>query len=192
MHPDPPKTLQLLNLAGQGDRAAEQLLMERLGSELHVLAEHLLQNRARSATLQPTALVNEAWMRFARREELAFDNRKAFLGFASRVMRNLLVDEARARKAGKRGGDALQVSLHADRLEGTAPEVELLDLEQALERLEQDDPESVKIVELRFFGGLNHVEIADVLGWSLRRVERRWQFARAWLHAALDDDSEPT
>ena len=180
-----PTTRELLWSAARGDGEAERALLERFGPDLHELAvQHLGADRDR-ATLQPTALVNEVWMKIRLREELDFANRHAFLAFASRAMRNLLIDRARARAATKRGGKGQRVSLAEDLAVEAPGDVELLDVEEALTKLEAQDAETARVVELRFYGGLTHEEIGEVLGWSSRKVDRRWQFARAWLKQAL-------
>ena len=176
-------TTRLLNRLGAGDSQAAHELAPLVYSELHALASTLLARRS-NATLQPTALVHEAWMRFAGQES-SFENRFRFYALASKVMRSVLVDHARARQALKRGQGRRPVTW-IDAGEAT-PErrLDLLDLDDALRRLEGLDDELSRIVELRFFGGLSHAEIAGALGLSLPTIERRWRLARAWLHAEL-------
>ncbi len=174
---------RLLNRLSAGDREAADELAPLVYSELHDLAAAFLA-RGPHATLQPTALVNEAWMRFAG-EEASFENRFQFYALASKVMRSVLVDHARARNAQKRGGERRQVTWIDAGGGVEAPPVDLLDLDEALHRLEALDSELFRIVELRFFGGLSHAEIARTLETSVPTIERRWRLARAWLHAEL-------
>ena len=175
-------TTQLLNRLSAGDSEAANELAPLVYSELHHLAGGLLA-RGAHATLQPTALVHEAWLRFAG-EESSFENRFQFYALAAKVMRSVLVDHARAREAQKRGGKSRQVTwIDAGGVE--EPPIELLDLDEALHRLEALDTELFRIVELRFFGGLTHAEIARILEISVPTIERRWRLARAWLHTEL-------
>ncbi|MEM7310643.1 MAG: ECF-type sigma factor [Planctomycetota bacterium] len=177
----------LLAGLGTGDRALEDELARRLHGELRALAAGQLRAAPSQASLQPTALVHEAWLRFCASDGLTFADRRAFFAFAGTVMRAILVDRARAAAALRRGGDRQRVSLPGGLVEREPAELDLLALEEALAKLEQLDPESAKLIELRFFGGLSHPEIAEITGGSLRSVERRWRFARAWLHSELAD-----
>jgi len=176
-------TTRLLNRLGAGDEDAAHELAPRVYAELHDLASALLA-RGSNATLQATALVHEAWIRFAG-ETATFENRFQFYALASKVMRSVLVDHARARQAQKRGQGRRPVTwVDAG---DCAPEraLDLLDLDDALRKLEGLDGELSRIVELRFFAGLSHAEIARASGVSLPTIERRWRLARAWLHAEL-------
>ena len=176
----------LLQAFGRGDPAAEEALAARLHGELRLLAQGQLRDGMGRGSVEPTALAHEAWLRLRAREGLAFDDRRAFFSFAAKAMRSILVDRARAAASLRRGGDRLRVGVHELRAEEPL-EVDLLDLEDALGRLALLDPESAQLVELRFYGGLSHPEIAEQTGMSLRQVERRWRFARAWLHSALGE-----
>jgi RNA polymerase sigma-70 factor (ECF subfamily) len=143
-----------------------------------------LQDGNAPADLQPTELVHEAWIRFAGKDA-TFGNRHQFFALAAKVMRSVLVDQARARAAQKRGGGARPITLEEDAglVEGKG--LDVLDLEQALLHLETLDGDLSRLVELRFFGGLSHPEIATLTGVPLRTVERRWHLARAWLRGEL-------
>lgn len=180
----PEPTVDLLRRFGAGDGAANEALVARLGRELQQLANAHFRRAHGDGLLQPTMLVNEVWLRLAEREGLDFENRRTFLGFASRVMRNLLVDEARAAVARGQGGTTGRVSL-SDTPAEDGQAVELLDLDAALRELEVRDPEAARLVELRFFGGLELREVAETLGLSESTVDRRWRFARAWLRTRL-------
>ncbi len=183
----PEPTANLLRRFGAGDAPAQAELVVRVGRELKELAEAHFRRVRGDGLLQPTMLVNEVWLRLAEREGLDFDNRRMFLGFASRVMRNLLVDEARAAVARGQGAASQRVSLSEAPAAASAEDdaVELLDLDVALRELEARDPESARLVELRFFGGLELTDIAATLGLSESTVDRRLRFARAWLRARL-------
>ena len=179
-----PRTTQLLNRLGAGDRSVEKEILDRTYAELVQLAAASMRSRS-DHTLQPTALVHEAWMRLVDQSELHFKGQQQFFALASRVMRSVLVDHYRAKNREKRGGAAERVSLTLHEATETAPDVDVLALEDALERLEQVDPELCRVVEMRFFAGLSHPEISKVTGIALRTVERRWRQARAWLQAEL-------
>lgn len=176
----------LLSGLGAGDRAVEDELARRLHGELRALAAGQMRGTPDNASLQPTALVHEAWLRFQSSDGLAFSDRRAFFAFAGTVMRSILVDRARAAAALRRGGDRHRVTLDGDPAVDGPEELDLLGLEEALVKLERLDAESARLVELRFFSGLSHPQIAELTGTSLRQVERRWSFARAWLRSELE------
>ncbi len=180
--PDP-STTRLLNRFFAGEEGVEDELGHVVFEELHRIAGGALGRGARA--LEPTALVNEAWLRF-RSGSTRFEHRRQFFALAARVMRSVLVDHARARRARKRegGGERVTVSEASGLSSGGA--VDFLDLEDALQRLRVLDEALHRLVELRFFAGLAHPEIADLLGISLSSVERRWRLARAWLRGELD------
>jgi len=181
-------TTRLLNRYLGGDRSVESDLLEHVYDELRDVAAAHMHAQSPHHTLQPTALLHEAWLRIANRDDLSFDGRNQFYALASKVMRSVLVDHARREKSEKRGGGAgrvtLDPALDADESDTSSP-VDLLDLEAALKRLEGIEPELSRLVEMRFFGGLSHPEIAQATGSSLRTVERNWRAARAWLQANL-------
>lgn len=182
------ETTRLLNGLAAGDAAVTEEVVARVQDELRRMAALHMAGQRPGHTLQPTALVNEVWLRLFGQEELHFEGRQAFHRFVSRVMRTVLIDHARAALADKRGGDRERVSLTLilqDATDTPAPEVDVLELDGALGRLEALDPDLARLIELRFFGGLRHPEIAELLGTSLRTVERQWRLARAWLYAEL-------
>jgi RNA polymerase sigma factor (TIGR02999 family) len=182
---DPEPTAILLRRFSAGDGGAGSELTRRLGRDLQELAVGHFRRAQGAVLLQPTMLVNEVWLRLIEREGLAFGDRRMFFGFASRVMRNLLVDEARAAVArGARGG-RVSLSETTGRETGADDDVALLDLDAALRQLEERDRDAARIVELRFFGGLELREIAETLELSESTVDRRWRFARAWLRTQL-------
>jgi RNA polymerase sigma factor (TIGR02999 family) len=160
-------------------------MMALVYAELRRIAASYLRRERPDHTLQPTALVHEAFIRLADQRQIDWSNRSQFMGLAAVMMRRILVNHARDRAAEKRGGELEHVplTLAAD---GIGPsEVNLLDLHEALERLGEADQRKAQIVELKFFGGLTTDEIAATLGISTATVERDWKFARAWLHQAV-------
>ncbi len=178
--------------ARAGDDAARERLLEALYATLRDIASRHMRRERASHTLQPTALVHEAVMRLLGRETLAFEGRDHFLRAASRAMRRVLVDHARARRAAKRDG-GVRVTLHDDdgAAAGAAPDVDLLALDQALDRLAAVEARWAQVVELRFLLGLEVSEVADVLGVSTATVKRDWRFARAWLERELREPDAP-
>ncbi len=184
-----PDVTALLRRVGSGEAEAEQALYALLWGELRRIASVHLGRRDAGHTLQPTALVNEAWLRLAPPDGSDWRDREHFLSFASRVMRSVLVDHARRRLAEKRGGGAAPVPLDeaSDLIVGGGERpVDLLALDDALSRLDADDPALARIVDLRFFGGLSMEEAARVEGVSLSTAERRWRLARIWLRERLE------
>lgn len=166
-----------------GDPAA---LMPLVYDELRRLAAGYLGRERADHTLQPTALVNEAYMLMVDQNRARWQNRAQFVGVAAHMMRRILVDHARAAQAQKRGGQNYTVSLsQADRF-GDQPDVDLLRVHEALERLAAVYPQQARIVELRFFGGLTIEEAAEATGFSHTTVERDWKIARAWLHREMN------
>jgi RNA polymerase sigma factor (TIGR02999 family) len=164
-----------------GDKSALDKLAPLVHEELRQLARHYLRGERIGHTLQPTALVNEAYMRFVNLREIEWQNKAHFFAIAATIMRRILVDHARGRNYAKRGGAQQRVSLSkADRF-ANQPDIDLVALDDALITLETMSPQQSRIVELRFFGGLTIEETAEVLGISHATVERDWAVARAWL-----------
>jgi RNA polymerase sigma factor (TIGR02999 family) len=182
---------QLLVDYRAGDREAFDRLVPLVYAELHRIAASYLSHERAGHTLQPTALVNEAYIRLLQAEDLAFENRSHFLAIAARLMRQILVDYARKPGAHKRGGGQQRVTLtEGVAVEESEPDVDLLALDEALARLAEKDERLARLVELRYFGGLSVEETAEVLGTSPRTVKRDWAAARVWLRrrmAAKDD-----
>ena len=176
---------QLLLKWSGGDSSAREELMPLVYGELRSLAAKYLRRERVNHTLQPTALVNEAYLRLVDQQKVEWQNRAQFFGLAARLMRNILVDHARSHQAAKRGGQQFSVSLsRADRV-SAEPEIDLVALHETLERLAAHDQQKGRIVELRFFGGLTIKETAEVLEISHATVERDWKMARAWLRCEL-------
>lgn len=176
---------QLLERWSQGDEEALDQLMPLVYDELHRLAGAYLRRERREHTLQPTALVNEAYLKLVRQRNTQWQNRAQFFGVAAQLMRRILVDHARANYADKRGGDRVNVSLKNIGSFGNQPEADVLALHDVLNRLAEIDPDQSRIVELRFFGGLTIEETAEVMQISHSTVEREWKIAKAWLKREL-------
>ena len=176
---------QLLLKWSGGDSSAREELMPVVYGELRRLAAKYLLRERVNHTLQPTALVNEAYLRLVDQEKVEWQNRAQFFGLAARLMRNILVDHARSHQAAKRGGRQLSVSLSKADQVSEKPGIDLVALHETLERLAVHDEQKGRIVELRFFGGLTIEETAEVLEISHATVERDWKMARAWLRCEL-------
>jgi RNA polymerase sigma factor (TIGR02999 family) len=177
---------QLLVDWGKGDQAALEKLMPLVYSELRRLASNYLRRERGEHTLQPTALVNEAYLKLIDQRNPKWQNRAHFFGIAAQLMRRILVDHARQHQATKRGGAEQQrISLTGAEVLAKQPEVDLLALNEALDELAKMDPQQSRIVELKFFGGLSIEEIAEVMGIGHATVERDWKMARAWLRRQL-------
>jgi RNA polymerase sigma factor (TIGR02999 family) len=179
-------TQWLLDWSKSDRKDALDQMLPVVYEELHRLASHYLSREAAGHTLQPTALVNEAYLRLVDQRQVDWRNRAQFLGVAASLMRRILVNHARDRAAQKRGGGAQQVSLSLLESPSGRPDVNLIALEDAMERLAQRDERKSRVVELKFFGGLTTEEIAEVLQISVATVEREWSFARAWLYDAIE------
>jgi RNA polymerase sigma-70 factor, ECF subfamily len=176
---------QLLEKWSKGDQKALDQLMPLVYDELHRIAEGYLRRERREHTLQPTALVNELFLKFFDQNSMSWQNRAQFFGVAAQIMRRILVDHARAHHSAKRGGDRLAVSLKDIAAFGAQPDTDLLALHDALNQLEEIDPVQGRIVELRFFGGLTIRETAEVMQISHATVEREWRTAKAFLKREL-------
>ncbi len=181
----PNEISQLLLHWSDGDQTARDKLLPLVYDELRRLARNYLSRERINHTLQPTALVHEAYLRMIEQQHVSWHSRAQFFGLAATLMRNILVDHARQHNAAKRGGGAFAVSLsEADRF-GTSPDVNLIALDEALQNLANQLPQHARIVELRYFGGLRIDETAKILDVSHATVERDWAFARAWLKKEL-------
>lgn len=181
------RATHLLQRVGAGDAGAAEELWPIVYDELHGIARAHMAREDADHTLQPTALVHEAFLRLVDRDAATYASRRHFYALAAQVMRALLVDHARRRKSKKRGGDRVRIAL-----EGTEPaadvqetDVSLIDLDEALGELGELDGELARAVELRFFGGLAMKEVAETLDLPLRTAERRLQLATAWLRDRL-------
>jgi RNA polymerase sigma factor (TIGR02999 family) len=179
---------QLLLAWRDGDESALQKLTPIVYEELHRIARRCMAGERAEHSLQATALVNEAYLKLVDTKRVRWQGRGHFYAIAARLMRRILVDHARSREARKRGGDARRVSLDETVLVSPEPEVDLVDLDAALQKLSAQDPRKERVVELRFFAGLEVQETADVLGVSPDTVMRDWRLARAWLARELERD----
>lgn len=179
---------QLLNALRNGDREAEARVVPLIYRELHALARSYMRRERSDHTLQPTALVHEAYMRLVQQDKVEWQSRTHFLAIAARAMRRILVDHARGRAAGKRIGNVGKLSLDEALTCSDESCSAVLELHEALERLAGIAPRQAKVVELRFFGGLTAEETAEALQINQRTVDRDWQFAKAWLHQTLSMD----
>ena len=179
--------------AADADTEAERELVEFLPlayEELRGLAANLLRDRRRGNVQCTTSLVHEAWLRLAPHGGLTVRGRAHFLAIAARAMRHVLVDDARRRAALKRGGELARVPL-VDLLSARTPDPDVLAVDEALTRLSKLDPRKGRVVELRFFGGLDVGETAEVLSVSVATVKRDWALAKAWLHREINADLGP-
>jgi RNA polymerase sigma factor (TIGR02999 family) len=176
----------LLSRWRNGDRAALDILVPLLYQELKTLARHYLRHERDGHTLQSTALVHEAYVRLVQQEPPEWKNRHHFFGVAARLMRQILVDHARSSGSAKRGGKSVRLTLTDDIAGAGGPDLDILALDEALERLAALSPQQSQIVELRFFSGLSIEEAADVLDVSPATVKRSWTMARAWLFREMN------
>ena len=182
MTPQPKEVTQLLQQSARGDREALDQLLPLVYNELRQIADRYLRRERTDHTLQATALVHEAYLRLVDQRETEWQNRAHFFGVAAQMMRRILVDYARAGQTAKRGSGGLKVSLD-DVLEISEEQMSgMLALDEALQALEQLDPQKSRIVELRFFGGLSIEETAEALGLGTATVIRQWRMAKAWLY----------
>lgn len=187
-----PKVTQLLIAWGQGDEAARDELVPLVYEELHRLAHRHMRKERPGATLQTSALVNEAYLRLVDQKFVKWQNRAHFFGIAAQMMRRILVDYARSRGNQKRGGRVLRITLDEASAVARDRATEVVALDDALVGLTQLDPRKSKIVELRFFAGLNIDETAEVLGVSPGTVMRDWTLAKAWLRREMTGEEEAT
>jgi RNA polymerase sigma-70 factor, ECF subfamily len=191
MLPTPgPSVTELLARWSGGDISARDALVPLVYDELRRIARRCLTDRAAAHTLQPTALVHEAYLRLAKRDVLTVRDRAHFYSMAAQMMRQILIDHARKQQAAKRGGLAVTLTLD-EAPEATDPAknistLDLIALDDALRELASFDPRQCKIVELRFFGGLSIEETAELVDISPATAKREWAIARVWLHRAIN------
>jgi RNA polymerase sigma factor (TIGR02999 family) len=186
---------ELLLSWGQGDTAALDRLVPLLYDDLRRVARRHLRRERPGHSLQPTALVHEVFLRLVDVDRMTLKSRTHFFALSARLMRQILVDHARRQQAGKRGGGAPVISLNeaaGAAAPASTPSVDVLALDEALDALSSFDVQQCRVVELRFFAGLNIRETADALGVSTATVEREWAMAKAWLHQRLSTPQEPS
>jgi RNA polymerase sigma factor (TIGR02999 family) len=182
---------QLLQAWNAGDRGALARLLPLVYAELRRVARNYLRREAPGQTLQPTALVNEAYLRLVQIRQITWQDRAHFFAMCSRLMRQILVDAARARRFAKRGGGVMRLTFDEELFPADAPVPAIVALDDALKALEQSDPRKCRVVELRFFAGLSVEETAVVLDVSTDTVSRDWKFAKSWLFRELRDGRSP-
>lgn len=173
-----------------GPAESAEALLPSMYSELRKLAAARLASEEATATMQPTALVHEAWLRLTRTGQPAWSNRAHFFAAAAESMRRILIDHARRRHAQKRGGGARALELDAIDLAAETDDESLLAVDEALWRLASVDPQSAELIQLRFFAGLNYREAAQVLNISERAAKRLWTFGRSWLYRELSREAK--
>ncbi len=183
---------RLLEKMREGDPKAEEELLSRVYHELRALAVRKMANEAPSQTRQPTALVDEAWLRLTRGTRPNWPDRAYFFAAAGEAMRRILVEKARRRKRLKRGGHLQRLDIDTLDLPAPLPDDKLLALDEALERLDQFEPRPAELVKLRFFVGLTQARAAKELGVSASTAERDWAFARAWLFREVEKSLNPS
>ena len=177
----PADATRLLARMQAGDPGAADALVPLLHAELRAIAAKLLRAERAGHTLQPTALVNEAYLRLVDQSAANYRSRGHFLAVAAMVMRRILVNHAERRAAAKRGGGAQRFPLGDNLAAADAPHIDLIALDDALNRLAERDPRKAQVVEQKFFGGIEMSQIAENLGVSLATVKRDWEYARTWL-----------
>ena len=184
---------QLLDAAAGGDRQAADALLPLVYAELRVLAARRLAHEKPGNTLQATALVHEAYLRLVNGQpDQKWAGRRHFFAAAAEAMRRILVDGARRKHTEKRGGDRQRVDIDKCAIPSRLPAEEVLALDDALPRLEKEDPEAARVVNLHFFAGLSIEQVAELLGISRATAYRLWSYARAWLRCAITGEDETT
>ena len=181
----------LLKAWGGGNHAALEKLVPRVELELRRLARRYMGGERAGHTLQPTALINEVYLRLIDWGSISWQDRAHFFGLSARLMRRTLVDHARRRRTSKRGGEALTIAFDEASVACQEPTADLVAIDEALSALATHDLRKSQIVELRFFGGLTVEETAEVLKLSPRTVKREWSLARAWLYCQLAPEDAP-
>jgi RNA polymerase sigma factor (TIGR02999 family) len=176
---------QVLQAIGHGDDGASEKLLPLVYDELRRHAAARLAREAAGQTLQPTALVHEAWLRIVGTGDHTWQNRAHFFGAAAEAMRRILIENARRKARLKRGGSQLRLDVDELELAATTPDEKVLLIDEALERLEAQDPEKARVVLLKFFGGYTNQEVAESMGVTERTVERHWAYAKAWLFQTI-------
>lgn len=176
---------RVLHAISRGEQQASSDLLPLVYAELRRVAANRMAQETAGQTLQPTALVHEAWLRLVGDGEHAWQNRAHFFGAAAEAMRRILIENARRKSRLKRGVGQVRLDLDGMEIAATTPDDKVLLINDALERLQADDPEKARIVLLKFFGGLTNQEVAESLGVTERTVERQWAYAKAWLYQTI-------
>ena len=189
MNTDKANITELLSEISEGKQDGIKRLVPLVYDELHHIAQRLLRGESPGNSLQPTALVNEAYLRLVDVSQIDWQGKTHFFAVGATMMRRILVDHARARLRHKRGGHMKRIALTDDLQVSNQRDEDVLAIEEALQKLAQVDPRQAKVVELRFFGGLTVDEVAEVLGVSKRIVELDWTMVRAWLRRELSGET---
>jgi len=176
---------QVLEAVGRGEAQASEDLLPLVYHALRQQAAVQMSREAAGQTLQPTALLHEAWLRVTGPGERKWQNRAHFFGAAAEAMRRILIENARRKSRLKRGGDQVRVDADQIELAATTPDEKMLLINDALELLQAEDAEKARVVVLKFFGGRTNQEVAETLGVTERTVERHWAYAKAWLFTAI-------
>jgi RNA polymerase sigma-70 factor, ECF subfamily len=184
------QTTSLVQAVAAGDRLAADQLMAEMYGQLRTLARRYLDRERPGHTLQPTALVNEVYLKLVDQTEVGWKGRTHFFALGAQVMRRVLVDHARRKGRAKRGGDLQRAAVDVSLISARSA-ADVLAVHEAIQDLGQVDPRQARIVELRFFGGLSVAEVAEVLGLAHRTVEAEWTMIRAWLRRRLSDEDTP-
>jgi RNA polymerase sigma factor (TIGR02999 family) len=188
MQQRPENITELLASYGRGDKESLDQLMPIVYEELRRQAARYLRREQAGHTLQTTALIHEAYVRLVDQRNMQWQNRAHFFGIAAQMMRRILVDHARSKKRTKRGGSEVRVSLDEATVAVKGQDLDVVALDEALQRLAEIDEQQSRVVELRFFSGLSVEETAEVMGISKSTVKRDWSMAKAWLHRELSGD----
>jgi len=176
---------QILQAVERGEENSSERLLPLVYDELRRLATIKMSRESEHQTLQPTALVHEAWLRLAAAEEAQWQNRGHFFAAAAEAMRRILIERARRRSRLKHGGGQVRLDIQELELADTTPDEKVLLINEALERFQTEDPEKARVVVLKFFGGLTNREVAESLNVTERTIERQWAYAKAWLFNAI-------
>ena len=176
---------QILKAVERGDQNSTDKLFSLVYDELRRIAAGKMAHEPANQTLQPTALVHEAWLRLSREEEVRWQNRGHFFAAAAEAMRRILIERARKKARPKHGGDQQRVEIENFEMAGASPDEKVLLVNEALERLHREDPDKARVVVMKFFGGLTNQEVGEALKVTERTIERQWAFAKAWLFDAV-------
>ena len=177
----------ILQAIERGEKHSSEELIPLVYDELRRLAAARLATEPAGQTLQPTALVHEAWMRLLGGQAQTWENRIHFFAAAAEAMRRIMIERARKKSRMKHGGGQVRVDIEKIDIADALPDEKILFVDEALEKLEKQDPETARIVKLRFFGGLNNDEIAKITGISGRTIRRQWDYAKAWLFKCMQN-----
>jgi RNA polymerase sigma factor (TIGR02999 family) len=180
---------RVLNSMGRGEGATGEELLPLVYEELRRLAGARMAQEQAGQTLQATALVHEAWLRLIREGDRTWQNRAHFFAAASEAMRRILIESARRKSRFKHGGGQARVDVQNIELAETTPDDKMLLINEALERLEAENPERARVVVLKFFGGLTNLEVAESLGVGERTIDRQWAYAKAWLFRKIREQA---